>query len=247
MVPLHLTLKQHPWPAAVAVSTLACCQHPGRWPLPLRLPLRLPLLLPCRGDDHVVPCGNGMQQAAQHHSWGMRHHVLQTGMQAWGAAQHKEPLLHKSKPAGPHAVRLTFEGLTQLREGAALCIRREKHSSCSRQSSQTSGTHPGEAAASSGTSSSGSSSCLRPEACCRSPGMPQGLPVNMRQQGVANITRQRPARNVTDLLIFAGSQAGRQSPAMYCSLNSWPSLDAMAGPDSADYKLPDWQTRASAW
>lgn len=59
---LHLTLRQRPWPAALAVSTLACCQHPGRCPLPLRQPL----LLPCKGD-HVVVHGFDLQQAAQHH------------------------------------------------------------------------------------------------------------------------------------------------------------------------------------
>ena len=156
----------------------------------------------------------------------------------------EKPLLHQRQPKGCHAVQLMFEGLMRLGEGAALCIRNEEHI---RYSSQTSGTYPGEAAASRGTSSSGSSSCLRPEACCRSPSMPQELPANMVQQAVAVITRQRPACTVTDLLIFAGSQTGKQSPAVYCSLGSWPSLRAMAGPGSADCRLPDWQTTASAW
>ena len=62
MMLLHLTLRQRPWLAALAVRKLACCQHPGRCPLPLQLPL----LLPCKGD-HVVADGKDLQQAAQHH------------------------------------------------------------------------------------------------------------------------------------------------------------------------------------
>lgn len=77
--------------------------------------------------------------------------------------------------------------------------------------------------------------------------MPQGLPADIVEHGVAFITRERPACIVTDLLIVAGSQAGRQSPAVCCSLDSWPSVEAMAGPGSADCELPNWQTTASAW
>ena len=109
MVPLHLTLRQHPWPAALAVNMLACYQHPGRCPLPLRLPL----LLPCRGD-HDVADGNASQQAAQHHMGDATLLTKDRDLQAWWLHNVKELLLQQSQPSGPHAVQVNLKGLVQL-------------------------------------------------------------------------------------------------------------------------------------
>ena len=87
---------------------------------------------------------------------GMQQDMLGIGMQAWWLHNMKELLLQ-----------LLLEGLMQTQTECSTVLQKGGSTVAAPESSQTSGTHPGETAASRGTSSSVSSSCLRPEACCR--------------------------------------------------------------------------------